>query len=152
MRPKLEYAQVVWSPHLKKHIRKLERVQRAATKLVPGLQDIEYQERLNMLNLPSLEERRKRGDIIQLFKCVNGTDKIDKHDFLEFDTERRTRESHNLKLRMPICTTDLKKFSFPVRSLPVWNSLPEDIVRARNIHNFKEKYDRWIQANGTPRA
>ena len=78
MRPKLEYAQVVWAPHLKKHIRKLERVQRAATKLVPGLQDMEYQERLCILNLPSLEERRRRGDMIQLYKCVFGMHKIER--------------------------------------------------------------------------
>ena len=78
LRPKLEYAQVVWAPHLKKHIRKLERVQRAATKLVPGLQDMEYQERLRILNLLSLEERRRRRDMIQLYKYVVGMDKIDK--------------------------------------------------------------------------
>ena len=67
LRPKLEYAQVVWAPHLKKHIRKLERVQRAATKLVPGLQDKEYQERLHVLKLPSLEEGRY-DSVIQVCK------------------------------------------------------------------------------------
>ena len=142
LRPKLEYAQVVWAPHLKKHVRKLERVQRAATKLVPGLQDMEYQERLRKLNLPSLEERRKRGDMIQLFKCLKEMDKIDRDDFLELDTERRVRGSHELKLRLPVCTTDIKKFSFPVRSLADWNNLPEEVVRARNIHRFKEMYDK----------
>ena len=35
VRPKLEYAAVVWSPHHKKDIRKLERIQRIATKMVP---------------------------------------------------------------------------------------------------------------------
>ena len=35
IRPRLEYAAVIWSPHEKKHIRKLERVQRAATKMTP---------------------------------------------------------------------------------------------------------------------
>ena len=152
LRPKLEYAQVVWAPHLKKHVRKLERVQRAATKLVPGFQDVDYQERLRKLNLPSLEERRRRGDMIQLFKCVTGMDKVDKENFLELDMERRTRGRQELKLRLPVCTTDTKKFSFPVRSLTDWNSLPEDVVRARNIHSFKEKYDKWVQTCGTPRA
>ncbi len=117
LRPKLEYAQVVWAPHLKNHVRKLERVQRAATKLVPTLQDKEYQERLRILNLPSLEERRKRSDMIQLYKCVTGLDKIDRDDFVVLDMERRTKVSHELKLRVPVCTTDVKKFSFPVRSL-----------------------------------
>ncbi len=33
IRPSLEYAALVWSPKLKKEIKKVERVQRAATKL-----------------------------------------------------------------------------------------------------------------------
>ena len=37
IRPRIEYAAVVWSPHLKKHILKLERVQRAKTRLIPEL-------------------------------------------------------------------------------------------------------------------
>ena len=35
IRPRLEYAEVVRSPHLKKHIEKLERIQRIATKMTP---------------------------------------------------------------------------------------------------------------------
>ena len=39
VRPRLEYAAVVWSPHTKKDIRKLERIQRTATRMVPELRD-----------------------------------------------------------------------------------------------------------------
>ena len=152
LRPKLEYAQVTWAPHLKKHIRKLERVQRAATKLVPSLHDKEYQERLQVLKLPSLEERRKRGDMIQLYKCVHQIDRIDRDDFLQLDPDRRTRGGHEMKLRMPGSTTDVKKFSFPARTIRDWNNMPGEVVRARNIHSFKEQYDKWIQVGGTPRV
>ena len=38
-RPRLEYAAVVWSPHKKKDVMKIERIQRAATKMVPELKD-----------------------------------------------------------------------------------------------------------------
>ena len=31
IRPELEYAEVIWSPHKKKHVLKLERIQRIAT-------------------------------------------------------------------------------------------------------------------------
>ena len=61
IRPRLEYAAVVWSPYKKKDIQKIERIQRAATKLVPSLRDLSYGERLRRLNLPTLEERRERG-------------------------------------------------------------------------------------------
>ena len=152
LRPKLEYAQVVWAPHLKKHIRKLERVQRAATKLVPNLQDKDYQERLHVLKLPRLEDRRKRGDAIQLYKCVKQIDKIDRDDFIEMDLDGRTRGGHELKLRLPGSTTDVKKYSFPARTIRDWNKLPREVVRARNIHSFKEQYDKWTKVGGTPRV
>ncbi|KAA3669890.1 uncharacterized protein DEA37_0002748, partial [Paragonimus westermani] len=37
VRPILEYAAPVWNPHLAKHVKKLEKVQRFATRLVPEL-------------------------------------------------------------------------------------------------------------------
>ncbi len=42
IRPNLEYAEVVWSPHKKKHIKKLERIQKMATKMVPELKGLTY--------------------------------------------------------------------------------------------------------------
>ena len=35
IRPRMEYAAVVWSPNMKKDIRKIERIQKTATKMVP---------------------------------------------------------------------------------------------------------------------
>ena len=90
--------------------------------------------------------------MIQLFKCVNDIDKIDRDDFLELDPDRRTRGGHELKLRLPGSTTDVKKFSFPARSVIAWNNLPGEVVRARSVHSFKEQYDKWVQAGGTPRV
>ena len=47
---------------MKKNIRKLERMQRAATKLVPELREMNYEDRLRKLGLPTLETRRERFD------------------------------------------------------------------------------------------
>ena len=80
IRPKLEYAGNVWSPHMKKHIKKLERVQRAATRMVPELSDLEYEERLKKINLPKLEERRERGDLIMIYKLINEIEEVDTSD------------------------------------------------------------------------
>ena len=59
-------------PFYQGDIDKLEAVQRRATKMVAGLNDKSYEERLKNLDLPSLTYRQKRGDIIQVFKIVNG--------------------------------------------------------------------------------
>ena len=68
VRPHLEYAQAVWSPHLKKHINLLENVQRRATRLIDGYKDLSYPERLESLGLPTLVYRRARGEMIEMYK------------------------------------------------------------------------------------
>jgi hypothetical protein len=64
IRPLLEYVNVIWSPHLQRNIDTLEKIQRRATKRVAGLRSIPYATRLQMLNLPTLQHRRRRGDLI----------------------------------------------------------------------------------------
>ena len=63
VRPHLEYANPVWNPYLKKHIDMLENIQRRATKLIPILSDLSYEDRLRRLKLPPLSYRRFRGDM-----------------------------------------------------------------------------------------
>jgi ribonucleases P/MRP protein subunit RPP40 len=46
----------------------LEGVQRKATKLVPSTRNYRYEERLKFFNLTTLETRRIRGDLIEVFK------------------------------------------------------------------------------------
>ena len=98
IRPRIEYANKIWSPHLKKHITSLENVQRRATKLIPGFKDIEYKEHLRKLKLPTLAYRRLRGDMIELYKIL--TEKYDAAVSSNFgtlrDNESDTR-GHHLK-------------------------------------------------------
>ena len=57
IRPLLEYAAAVWSPHMKKDIQLIENVQRRATKQLPKISKLPYSERLRQLDLPTLRYR-----------------------------------------------------------------------------------------------
>ena len=75
MCPHLENAQVVWAPHLIKHVNIIENVQKCATKRVGGLSGFDYTTRLKKLDLPTLLYRRARGDMIELYKHFHHYDK-----------------------------------------------------------------------------
>ena len=71
VRPILEYNSVVWSPYGKHDIDAIERVQRRFTKRLRGYGSHSYSERLRLLELPSLELRRLRIDLIWCYKnCI----------------------------------------------------------------------------------
>ena len=77
VKPLLEYANVVWHSYLERDIEMLERVQHRATRIVLGLSNLRYEERLRILNLPTLEYRRNRGDAIEVFKYLHGKYTVD---------------------------------------------------------------------------
>ena len=53
------------------------------------------------------------------------------------NSEKRTRNSHAFKYRMPKVSKDVFKFSFFPRSITEWNLLPADLVNCKSLSNFK---------------
>jgi ribonuclease P/MRP protein subunit RPP40 len=70
IRPHLEYAISVWRPYHVKDIHMLNRVQHAVTRWPTGFKHKPYRERLNILQLPELEVRYDRADMIQIYRMV----------------------------------------------------------------------------------
>ena len=71
VRPHLDYCSQAWNPHLCKDICEIEKVQRRATRMMMECKGKSYPERLKMVGITSLETRRRRADLIEVFKIVN---------------------------------------------------------------------------------
>ena len=98
VRPHLEYANQIWAPRLQRQIDSIENVQKRATKLLPGYDNLSYEERLKKLRLPSLTYRRLKGDLIETYKIL--TNKYDPEiceNFIELRKDSNTR-GHSLKI------------------------------------------------------
>ncbi|KAK3731681.1 hypothetical protein RRG08_035351 [Elysia crispata] len=102
--------------------------------------DKPYPERLATLRLPSLEFRRKRGDMIDLWKYIHGVyDTYRPH----FDIEKtRDTRGNSLKINKHRCRLNLRNNSFSHRVVNDCNSLPESVVTAPTVNCFKNRLDK----------
>ena len=91
VRPHPEYCNQVWGPFNTTDMRLVERVQRRATRLVPGSRHLPYEEPLKSLELPSLQYCRRRGDMITMFNIMHGRSGLDKDDSFSPAPSGRTR-------------------------------------------------------------
>ncbi len=137
VRPLLEFSTASWSPHYVKDRVQLERIQRRFTRMIPELKEMTYEKRLAQLDLWTLEERRNRADLLEVFQMHKGLTRIPFERFFEIDRCQRTR-GHLLKLKKHRCNTDLRQHFFSERVINRWNSLASDIVEAKTVNAFKK--------------
>jgi len=64
--------------------------------MIPELIDLPYAERLGKLNLWTLEERRVRADLIEVYKVVHRLSTVKFEDLFEFENSSRNR-GHSLQ-------------------------------------------------------
>ena len=142
VRPHLEYATTVWSPMYKKDAIILENTQRRATKMVNSLKELSYEARLKKLGLPSLEYRRLRSDIIEVYKILNQLDRVSINKFFTVMDETTTR-GNSLKLFKERSGTNIRANVFSNRAVNAWNLLPNDVVLAPSLNSFKSRLNKF---------
>ena len=88
------------SPRLENDKKLVAGAQRRAIKIIPGLKDLTYEQRLEKMKLPSMCYRRLRDDFIDLFKYTHNIYKLS-DSLLELETRtnilqtKETEVQHN---------------------------------------------------------
>ena len=142
IRPQIEYANVIWHPYLKKDIDKLESIQHRSTKKY-CLKNLSYEERIKKLKLTTLEKRRKRGDLIQMFKIIKNIDEVNWHNPPDYIEENRSRrQDRRYRIRRQITRTTSRYEFLYNRIVNEWNALPQEVIESNNVCEFKNKLDK----------
>jgi hypothetical protein len=149
VRPHLEYAITIWSPRLKADQDLIEQVQKRATRLVPGLADLPYPERLRLLKLPSLTHRRLRGDLIEMYKLTHGIYNIDTSWLPLRGQQHHATRGHQYHVKIQYCNLEVRKNCFSLRAAQPWNNLPEEVVQAPSVNAFKARLDKYWSRSKT---
>ncbi|KAK4829003.1 hypothetical protein QYF61_001759 [Mycteria americana] len=151
VRPHLEYCIQLWSPQHRKDMDLLERVQRQATKVIRGMEQLTYEERLSGLFI--VEKRRLQGDLIAAFQSLKGAYKKDGDKLFSRACCDRTR-GNGFKLKKGSFRPDLRKKIFTVRVVKHWHRLPREELDAPSLETFKFFYSQLrkdlVELENTP--
>ena len=81
------------------------------------------------LKWDTIETSRKKNRLTLMYKLSHNLVDINTEEHLIPNSEKRTRNSHAFK--------EVFKFSFFIRSISEWNSLPADLVNCKSLSDFK---------------
>ena len=109
--------------------------------MVSGLRGLEYDERLKKLNLLTLEERRNRSELVELFRISRGVSAVPWSLFFRADYSERTR-GHSRKLVKESFRLNIRKYFFSQRVLSRWNRLSE-VISAQSVDTFKRRLEEF---------
>ena len=107
------------------------------TKRLSGLRHYNYAERLQLLQLETLEARRRvKADLILCYKIVPGHVDLDKNELFNFAATSCTR-GHDLKIVRKHSVVNARAFHFSNRVIYDWNALSYSQVHACSVAAFK---------------
>jgi len=145
VRPHLKYCIPAWSPHCVKDKELTEWIQHRFTRMFPDLRRLPYLRRLQQLKLWTLEERRVREDLIEVYKIIYKISSVTFDIFFKYNNYEATR-GHLLKLTKRRASTELRHHFFSERVINILNSLDTRTVTAGSINIFKGNLERLRQS------
>ena len=104
--------------------------------MINGFSEIKYETRFKKLGLTTLETRRLRGDLIEVFKILKGYDDIGADIF--FVRSKSSLRGHQLNLQKKSVRLDVAKYSFSNRVVNEWNNLIKEVIASKTLAGFKK--------------
>ena len=145
VRSHLEYCCPLWNPHKISDIQILEGVQRTFTAHIWGVQHLDYWARIKSLNLMSLQRRRERYIIIQMWKILHHLSPNDVGiQFLEPSRHGTKAKIPTLKTSCTLRNQSLYDHSFAVIGPRLWNTIPSDLHSKADPNSFKTKLTSYL--------
>ena len=151
VRPHLEYCVQAWSPWTLGDKEILEKVQKRAFKMVTNFKGRTYEEQLAEAGMVTLEERRRRGDLIQVYRVMNGVDNVDPGIWFNMAEVRNgataTRQTQGFMNVQGSHWTrgegglEIRKNFWSQRVTDQWNNLPNEVKQAESLNIFKNGLD-----------
>ena len=121
--PHLEHAVQFWSPHLRRDIDKIEKMQRRATKMIPEIRNHSYHQRIQDLDHISLVQIRLGGQLIEVLKCLNRFTTACAKGLFDYDLNDRTR-NNGAKFILKHFNTSVVQHFYPIKITTIWNAVP----------------------------
>ncbi len=95
------------------------------------------------LRLTTLDERRHRVDMIQVYKIVTAKDKVNSASWFKMAVDAPVQTGMwpvSINIVKPRARFDVRANFFSVRICDRWNGVPEEIKMARTTGQFKQLY------------
>ena len=97
--------------------------------------------------LLSLEMRRLRSDLIEVFKIMHNLEGVKREDFFQLRTATG-RRGHSLAILEQHCRLNVRKYFFTHRVVDTWNKLSEVTVNSKTVNSLKNQIDPWFKQHG----
>ena len=147
VRSLLEYCCPLWNPRKVTDIQLLEGVQRTFTSKIRSVKHLNYWDRLRALKLMSLQRRRERYIILQMWKVLHNACPND----LDIKFHQSTR--HGCQANLPrlnksstLRHQNLYDSSFAVLGPRLWNIIPSSLTQEPDFQQFKNSVTKFVQS------
>ena len=146
IQPKIDYCSQLWSPSDQASISRLESLLRDFTRMISGMEEMDYVDRLSNLKLYSQERRRERYQLIFIWKISQGL--VQGYNLEFSNSERRGMLvlPNAVQRDAPAAVKRAREATLGIKGAKMFNLLPAWIrtINGVLVETFKAELDQFL--------